>query len=251
MGRCLITLGVCSAYSFLSFYNYTAKIIPFSPSEHRYRVAVIDTGIDFSRPELAPFKCEGGHASFDGLEVFHQSGNGDTNGHGSAVAWIVARGLDPKKVCLSSLRYSMHGPNNLISVLKAWKYIVSEKFDIVNYSGGGEKESGEETAIITNLLAKGLTLVVAAGNKSQNLDAECNFFPACHAAHPNFHVVGVTGEVSRLYISNYGKAITDYAYGLNDKGLDGQYRTGTSMAAGRVTHRLIIKNLDRSVGVAE
>lgn len=210
--------------------------IPISPKETRKKIAVIDTGIDFTHPELAPFKCQGGHADYRGLTIR------DNHGHGSNIAWRIVRKLDPKKFCLMSLGFHSYdelGSENLNSSNKAFVWAIKQKAYLVNYSGGGTDYSQAEAKIVALVLKKGIIVVVAAGNEGEDT-AKIPYYPACAVKHPNFFVVGgLLDNGSRMPSSNYGKCVTSWALGEKQEGPDGNTMSGTSQATANFSGQLL------------
>ena len=100
-----------------------------------------------------------------------------------------------------------------------------------------------EQATIQKLLSKNIYFSVAAGNHSLNLDESCKSFPACYKfSSKYFRVVG-NGQTNniRFYLTNYGKIVTDWRDGMNQKGLFGGTFSGTSQATARKTSELVEK----------
>jgi len=194
-------------------------------------IFVIDTGIDASNADFGGRVQPGFTAIADGI------GSADCNGHGTHVAGIaggskygVAKSaqLIPVRVlgCDGSGSYS-----NVISGLEyvASQYSVGAKF-VVNMSLGGPSSSTIDGAVQT-LIAKGLHVVVAAGNSSANA---CNYSPA---RVPEAITVGATTTTdSMASYSNFGSCLDLFAPGtsITSTWLGGtgvNTISGTSMAA--------------------
>lgn len=209
--------------------------IPIGSLETRTKIAVVDTGIDFHNPKLAPFKCQGGHADYR-QNVIH-----DSMGHGSNVAWRIVKNLDPKKFCLMSLGY--HSYEEITKQLersnRAWAWAIKQKAHLINYSSGGTEPSASETKIINIALKRGIVVSVCAGNEGADT-AKAPYYPACAIKHPNFHVVGsLRKKGGKSPSSNYGKCVTDWAVGENQEGPDGTTMSGTSQATANFSGKLL------------
>jgi subtilisin family serine protease len=194
-------------------------------------IFVVDTGIDATNIDFGGRVQPGFTAIADG------KGSADCNGHGTHVAGIaggsiygVAKNaqLVPVRVlgCDGSGSYS-----NVISGLEyvASQYSAGAKF-VVNMSLGGPSSSTIDGAVQT-LIAKGVHVVVAAGNSSANA---CNYSPA---RVPEAITVGATTTSDSMAgYSNFGSCLDLFAPGTSITstwlGASGVNTiSGTSMAA--------------------
>ena len=160
-------------------------------------VAVIDSAIDASHPELAGSVIE----SFDALG----SGEGP-HVHGTGVAGAIAAhgrliGSAPAARILA-IRAFGKSPNgaqsNTFVVLKAMDYAASHGARIINMSFAGPKDPLLERAIGA-LKTKDVVMVAAAGN------AGAKSPPLYPAANPNVIAVSATDQQDRLFeASNRG-----------------------------------------------
>ncbi len=211
--------------------------------EKREKVAIVDTGI--SNPEyFKNYLCKGGHRDFTGSK----EGITDVNGHGTNIAGIIAKYMDPAKECL--LIYKFYTPNggmlNLEHEKSALKQALDDEVSRVNLSLGGGDEDAEEKELLQTLLKRGVVVAVAAGNDKQNLSKKCNYYPACYGfSDKNFHVVQ-NGYVNTTLAenttqTNYGGPVTDIEHGTDVEGA-GVIMSGTSQATAIVTGKLIQKN---------
>jgi subtilisin family serine protease len=203
------------------------------------RVAVIDTGIDFTKVKAKICK--------DGLIDLTRKGIKDTNGHGSNIVSIIADDLKDIPYCLIIFNYYIGGDEsgNFLRSRAAfeWLAINPNKVDIINMSGGGYGSNYAEESSIKKLLDDGVVIVAAAGNNATNLDKSCDFYPACY--DKRIIVVG-NGEPEKnlLYkTSNYGKIVDVIVNGINICG-GGSCLTGTSQSTARITN-WAIKNYRR------
>ena len=195
---------------------------------------VVDSGIDPSNTDFEGRVATGYDAVQDGL------GSGDCNGHGTHVAGTIGSktfgvakktNLIPVRVldCAGSGLYSsvIEGLNWI-----AGNYIPGEPA-VVNMSLGGPARSTLDEAV-NNLISKGLSVVVAAGN--DNLNA-CDYSPA---RTPDAITVGATNtDDSRASYSNFGSCLDIFAPGTSipSTWLGVNYYailSGTSMAAPHV-----------------
>lgn len=167
-------------------------------------VAVIDTGVDFTHPRLKDFRGE----SWDFVKDAPAELKGDRHGHGTHIAGIIVGSLSTRDVRLISLKYfdrGISGEAALRNSLRALRYAVDHKVDIINYSGGGVSSSREEQAILKEAAERGILVVAAAGNEASNSDRK-PFFPANYRLPNILSVAAVNRNGQVLPSSNYGHA---------------------------------------------
>jgi subtilisin family serine protease len=195
---------------------------------------VVDTGIDASNVDFSGRVAPGFTAVADGR------GSNDCNGHGTHVAGIIGGStfgvakrttLVPVRVldCIGSGSYS--------SVISGLDWIAANyragDAAVVNMSLGGPASSTLDGAV-RNLISKGITVVVAAGNSAADA---CGYSPA---AVVDAITVGATqSDDNRAAYSNYGSCLDVFAPGSNIQsawiGVNGiNTISGTSMAAPHV-----------------
>jgi len=210
---------------------------------------VVDSGIDSTNIDFEGRVTTGYDAVQDGL------GTGDCNGHGTHVAGTIGSktfgvakktNLIPVRVldCAGSGLYS-----SVIAGLNwiAGNYIPGEPA-VVNMSLGGPASSTLDEAV-NNLISKGLSVVIAAGN--DNLNA-CDYSPA---RTPDAITVGATNtDDSRASYSNFGSCLDIFAPGTSipSTWLGVNYYailSGTSMAAPHVAG-VIVRFLSQYPGLS-
>lgn len=228
-------------------------------------VAVIDTGVDFSHPDLKNSqwvnkKELAGKAGVDddgngyiddvhGFDYVEKTGKKivDEHGHGTHIAGIIAadasgdngiRGVCPGAKIMS-LRY--HGPKvtgvqALDFTVKAIHYAIKNGAQIINYSGGGRYYSAEEFAAMKAAESAGVLVVAAAGNETSNVDQEENrYYPASYGLSNIISVGGIDPSGLKVKSSNWGMRSVDIAAPgkeILSTGKGGTYQmlTGTSQA---------------------
>jgi subtilisin len=214
-------------------------------------IAIIDTGIDLSHPDLNVYKSR---TFVQGTKTAK-----DDNGHGTHVAGTAAAkddgngvvGMAPGARLWAVKVLDRNGSGSLSNVIKGIDYVTQNagSIEIANMSLGCECSSNSMNAAISNSVAAGVTYVVAAGNSAKNAST---FSPA---NHPDViavsAIVDTDGEAGGLgsstsygaddtfaSFSNYGSAVDIAAPGVEIystyKG--GSYATmsGTSMASPHV-----------------
>jgi thermitase len=181
-------------------------------------VAVIDTGIDATHPDLKDNICKKAGSDEYGWDFVTNTKNpGDKHGHGSHVAGIIgatgkgntgASGVAPN-VCIMAVRYysdTATGAQNLANTVKAINYAVDNGANIINYSGGGAEFSAAEMAAIKRAESKGIIFVAAAGNEYQNTDEAANaYYPAAYGLTNIIAVAATNIKNQLLPSSNWGK----------------------------------------------
>lgn len=202
-------------------------------------IAVIDTGIDAASNSKL---CKFGHKSFvKSLPNPLQ----DTVGHGTHVAGIIAKTAGQGNYCIVSIKY--HNPDgvgmeNSYNLAKSIQYATDIKVDFMNISAGGKGPASYERDAIERALDSGIKVVVAAGNEHDDLDKDCNYFPACYDTR--IILVGnLENNQTLASSSNYGNRITrweigQYVMSTLPGGHTG-YMSGTSQATAVATGKLV------------
>jgi len=192
-------------------------------AEDRKIVAIVDTGYS---PIYEKYLCQG-------YPLIDVTGTGpyDHHGHGTNVAGLILKGLNPKKHCLVFIK--LYDPSAVDLKLMYVEELVNIKPDYVNMSFEGNGYSVKEYRGLKYLADRGTKLIVAAGNEAIDLGKSCRIYPACHNIINNFYVVGTTD-----YYSNYGGPVKYKAQGTNQCA-GGPCLTGTSQATANFTANLL------------
>lgn len=214
-------------------------------------VAVIDTGVDVTHPDLAEniwvnkgevgFDSKGRNKSTNGVDddgngyaddvhgwnfVANNNSVADNHGHGTHIAGIIGAvggngigivGISPK-VSLMALKYydpKAPGMNNLLNTVRAIQYAVKMKANIINYSGGGLDPSPEEKKAIELAQSQNILFVAAAGNERSNSDIKA-YYPADYELPNVISVTAIDKRKTVLPTSNYGELSVDIAAPGND-----------------------------------
>ena len=200
------------------------------------RVYVLDTGVRSTHSELAG-RVTGGFTT-----VSDGRGTEDCQGHGTHVAGTIAgrrHGVAKQAVIVPVRVLDCEGNGPLSGVLAGMDWVVDDMASrsgpaVVNISLGGPY-SPIENSRVAELVAAGITVVVASGNESQN---SCNVSPA---SAPDAITVNASDQNDkRPWWSNFGSCSDVYAPGVdilsawwrNDN--DFQTISGTSMASPHV-----------------
>ena len=132
------------------------------------KIAVIDTGVDFSHPDLLGWGEDGkviGGFNF----IVENEPPMDTNGHGTQVAGVIAAdgekiGVAPKAKILA---YKVSEDGEGVSaefIIRAINKAIEDEADIINISLGENKTDYKIDRAVNRALEKGIFVVTAAGN---------------------------------------------------------------------------------------
>jgi hypothetical protein len=190
-------------------------------------VAVIDTEIDVTHPELAGAITD----SYDALGVA-----GPKETHGTGIAGTIAArarllGVAPN-VRILAIRAFGSGIGTTFSIIKALDYAVAHDARVINMSFAGPSDPALARALAA-AHAKGRILIAAVGNKGPKSPA---LFPA---ADPNVIAVTATDAKDRLFEgANRGDHVAIAAPGVDilvaAPGNTYAMSTGTSFASAYV-----------------
>jgi len=200
------------------------------------KVAVVDTGIYLTHPDLAA-NIKGSYNAINPKK----SGN-DDNGHGTHVAGIIAAldnnigvvGVAPKASLYAVKVLSASGSGTLASLVKGIQWSIDNDMDVINMSLGFGTATEEQLTplhdVIVSAVAANITVVAAAGNDSAHFTELPGRYPEV------FSVAAVNNTGSLAPFNSTGKidfsAPGVYVYSTYKK----SYATlsGTSMASPHV-----------------
>jgi thermitase len=227
-------------------------------------VAVIDTGIDFNHPDLAPNlwtnQAEAnGKAGIDddnngviddihGFNAIDGSGNAmDDQGHGSHCSGTIgAKGNDGKGIVgvnwdvrLMAVKFlDAQGSGSLENALKAIDYATKMGAKVMSNSWGGGGFSQTLLDAIKRSNDAGALFVAAAGNDNNNNDTKASY-PATYDVPNIISVAAIDNKGAKASFSSYGKRTVHIgAPGVNVwSSTGGNYASfsGTSMATPHVS----------------
>lgn len=230
-------------------------------------VAVIDTGVDVSHPDLAG-NIWINTRERDGTPGVDNDGNGfvgdiygwdfandranalDDNHHGTHVAGIIGArangtgtvGVAPKVRIMPVKFLTATGSGTTYNAIRAIEYAVANGANVISNSWGGGGYSQLLNDAIQKAVQKGILVVAAAGNEATNM----NQTPGYPASYPNVISVASTDANDALSsFSNYGAdnvmiaAPGDRIYSTYPNGAYA-FLSGTSMAAPQVSGALAL-----------
>lgn len=197
------------------------------------RVAIVDSGIDATHPDLMGRVMGSVEARVDNKRiVFDPSSSGDSAGHGTACAGIIAR-IAPEAQLFSIKVLGSAGLGDGQAFLAGLEYAIKQKFEVINLSLGTTKPQFFSPLhdLLDRAYQAGCIVVAAANN----------------LPHPSFPSVFSSSLISVVKSSEtdplnfgfqFGEVIELTAPGVNVRTawLDGGYRTltGNSFACPHV-----------------
>lgn len=192
--------------------------------KNRIKVAVLDSGIDFSDDVNVAEHID---MVGDGVPVYYE----DTTGHGTSVSSIISD-INPHAEIYSVRVLNENNAAGLSSVIRGIEWCMENDIDIINMSFGTKQDSEILHQVISRAYKKGILLVAAAGNS----DEKGVDYPA---AYPEVMAVGgITSQGEKAEESSVGREVEIVAPGdsVEAKGLfQGQVVAGgTSIAAPHV-----------------
>lgn len=233
-------------------------------------VAVIDTGVDLTHPDLKPnlWRNPGeiaGNGIDDDRNGYADDVNGwdfanndadptDERGHGTHVAGIIGAagnngiggsGVAWKTRIMALKMFDAAGNGSTLGGAKAIDYAVRNGAKVINCSWGGGAGDAELDAAIARARAAGVIIVTSAGNDGKNNDTTPQY-PASYArTSDNTVAVAATTKTGLASWSNYGAAsVVVAAPGDNivstARGGGTTTKSGTSMAAPFVSGALAV-----------
>ncbi len=216
-------------------------------------IAILDTGVDVSHPDLKDQIIGGKNFSDDGAEDDFNDGNG----HGTHVAGIIAAaetdtgvvGVAPQAKLLIVKVLGNDGSGSYESIINGLKFVQEwkgpngEKVRIVNMSLGGPEDDPDLHQAILDTVAKGIMVCVASGNEGDDNEGTFEYgYPALY--NECIEVAACDQEKKLAYFSNNNLQVDVIAAGVNVLSTykDGQYAklSGTSMATPHVSGALAL-----------
>ncbi|MGG0256604.1 S8 family serine peptidase [Bacillus toyonensis] len=162
----IVSLSFIISVTCMGSYSYAEMA---NPPKHftgkGVKVAVIDSGIDSTHPDLKKNYLKG----YDFIN--NDTNPEDTDGHGTHVAGIIAangtmKGVAPDASILAYRVFSDSEGGDSTTIIKAINQAIEDGADIINLSMGTELK-GTDTPlnqVIQKAIAKNITVVTAAGN---------------------------------------------------------------------------------------
>ncbi|MFH0070877.1 S8 family peptidase [Peribacillus sp. NPDC056705] len=203
---------------------------------HRIKIAVIDTGVDFTHPDLK-------YSLTRGINLVHRNmPPHDDNGHGTHISGTIAAanstqgmiGVAPRSVVYPVKAFDQNGSAFVSDIILAIDWCVRADIDIINMSFGMQTRSRALLDIVNKANQAGVIIVASSGNDGKRRTAD---YPA---RYPQTISVGATDRNRRIpAFSNRGQFVDIYAPGdkIVSAWLHNKYHemSGTSMATSHVS----------------
>lgn len=200
------------------------------------KIAVIDTGVDFSHPDLK-------YSLTRGINLVHRNMPPyDDNGHGTHISGTIAAanstqgmiGVAPRSVVYPVKAFDHNGSAFVSDIILAIDWCVRAEIDIINMSFGMQTRSRALLDIVGKANQAGVIIVASSGNDGKRRTAD---YPA---RYPQTISVGATDRHRKIpAFSNRGQFVDIYAPGdkIVSAWLQGKYHemSGTSMATSHVS----------------
>ncbi|HTG68467.1 MAG TPA: S8 family peptidase [Candidatus Udaeobacter sp.] len=203
---------------------------------HRVKVGVIDTGADFSHPDLRQSLSRG-------INLLNRSMlPHDDNGHGTHIAGTIAAanqlqgmiGVAPRSLISPVKAFDHNGSAFVSDIILGIEWCIRNRMNVINMSFGMKTRSKALLSAVTNAHNAGVIIVASSGNDGKRRSVD---YPA---RYPQTIAVGATTRLRRVApFSNRGAYIDVYAPGdkIVSAWLRGKYNemSGTSMATSHVS----------------
>jgi subtilisin family serine protease len=200
------------------------------------KVALIDTGVDFTNPEFAG-RIDAASADMiqpitrpDGTVAFGDRGTsatrGDTDGHGTRVASIIA---------------AARNSSGIQGVAPA-ATILSLRSDSDTRNAGN---------LSTTAIARGLDAAVSAGARVINMSLGSTSGPALNPVVPTYGALTRAGQAGAVIVMAAGNESASEVSGLAATGLLPQVARANSLVVGAVDSRNVIADFSNRAGAAQ
>ncbi|WP_125666540.1 S8 family peptidase [Paenibacillus baekrokdamisoli] len=203
---------------------------------HRIKVGVIDTGVDFSHPDLR-------YSLARGINLLNRAAlPHDDNGHGTHIAGTIAAanqlrgmiGVAPRSIIYPVKAFDNNGSAFVSDIVLGIEWCVRNRVDVINMSFGMKTRSKSLLNAVNNAYNAGIIIIASSGNDGKRKSID---YPA---RYPQTIAVGATNRLRRVApFSNRGHYIDIYAPGdkILSSWLRGKYNemSGTSMATSHVS----------------
>ncbi|TJY38998.1 peptidase S8 [Cohnella pontilimi] len=203
---------------------------------YRVNVGVIDTGVDFSHPDLK-------HSVEQGINVLHRTYlPQDDNGHGTHIAGTIAAanslrgmiGVAPRARIHPVKAFDYDGTAYVSDIILGIDWCVRNRMDVVNMSFGMKQRSRSLLQAVDNAYHAGVLIIASSGNDGLRDDID---YPARYGQTIAVGATNREGKVASF--TNRSEHIDIYAPGdkIVSAWLRGRHRemSGTSMATSHVS----------------
>lgn len=233
----------------------------------RLKIAIIDTGVDYTHPDLAgnmwvnkaeanglPGVDDDQNGFVDDIHGYDFANNDgdpmDRHSHGTHCAGVIAAAHNNKgivglmsEVQIVAIKFlGRFGSGDTSDAIKSIDYAIKAGVHIMSNSWGGGLYKQAVFDAITAAKNHGIVFVAAAGNNGKNNDHKA-FYPASYDVENIIRVGAISSSGKKASFSNYGAKMVDvFAPGVKILSTvrGGRYKkySGTSMATPYVSAAL-------------
>ena len=140
-------------------------------------VAVIDTGVDATHPDLSHMPSSTDAKVVGWIDYINgRTAPYDDHGHGTHVSGTISgigastyqTGVAPNTKLIVAKVFSAAGSGSTSTILTAFDWAIDNKARVISLSGGSTIHSDSMTLAINNIVSKGIVPVISAGNNGGN-----------------------------------------------------------------------------------
>lgn len=213
-------------------------------------IAIVDTGVLYTHPDLAEVMWDDGMGN-KGYDFVNDDNDPiDDQGHGTHVAGLAAAhsnngvgilGIMPVGAEIMGVKVlGADGSGTITGIVNGINYAVAQGADVINMSLGGPGASAALQDAVTNAVNAGVVVVVAAGNDGQELTDTNIVSPASYGRDLDGMItIGSADAVSKNrsgfsnFSTTYVELVAPGSNGIISTYLDNGYADlqGTSMAS--------------------
>lgn len=222
--------------------NHQESDVNFLPNKKEIKIAIIDTGVNISIPDLRNriYYPDKDGFGYDFVKNTNKPLD-DSSGHGSNVAGLILS-INPNAKIIPIKYYDEKASDeqNAENFEKSIKKAIDLNVDIINISGGGQDSSRSELSAIKKAQDKGIIIVSAAGNDGLLLNSKNHYYPASYGLDNIITVMNNDDFGFKNDSSNFGSIIDISTIGTQVKSFSKSNNcnhslTGTSQATPIVT----------------
>lgn len=202
-----------------SFLSYNSGLL------YKTKVAVIDTGVDISNPDLIDQFARDSNSNIIGFNSTGQSSEfTDIDFHGTHVAGLIGAhyfngingsGVWGRNIEIYPIRAFEIDEDNEItasssSVANAILWATSRNVDLINLSLGTTADSRTIKDAISFAISKNVTIVVAAGNDGNELNSSNPQYPAMYSTQFNGLITVSSIDATTQSLSSFSNYSSSY-----------------------------------------
>lgn len=192
-----------------------------SGSLYKVKVAVIDTGVDYTNPDLSGQMARDGNGNIIGYNSTGSStAFNDSGFHGTHVAGLIGAGYHNgiagsgvygRNIAIYPVRGTNDGENfKLADLANAIIWAADQGVDVINLSLGTPSESLSVKNALSYALSKNVVVVVAAGNDGTQLSTANPVYPALYSTQFQGLIAVGSIDISSNKLSSFSNYSSTY-----------------------------------------